>query len=203
VITNTTDKTVLKLEKQLVELKKKLAAARKKGGRRQVQDYELHGWGGGVRLSELFGDKKELIVVQNMGKQCPYCTLWADGFNGMLNHLEDRAAFVVCSPDSTEEQQLFANSRGWKFRMVSSQGTAFKRDLAFERKGKDNRPLPGVSTFEKDAKGRVWHVASAGFGPGDDYCSLWSLLDLLPKSTWAPKFSYAPTAKERSLAAAR
>lgn len=193
---NTTDKTILKLEKQLVETKRKLAAARKKAGRRKVQDYELHGWGGGVRLSELFGDKKELIVIQNMGRHCPYCTLWADGFNGMLHHLEDRAAFAVCSPDSTEEQQAFAGSRGWKFRMVSSQGTTFKRDLGFERaKGKECNPTPGVSAFEKDSKGRLWHVASAGFGPGDDYCSLWPLLDLLPKGAghWAPKLNYSPT----------
>lgn len=199
---NMTDKTILKLERELAQVKKKLAAARKKASRRQVQDYELHGWGGGARLSELFGDKKELIVVQNMGRQCPYCTLWADGFNGMLAHLEDRAAFAVCSPDPTETQQAFAGSRGWKFRMVSSEGTSFKKDLGFERKGKDCRPLPGVSAFEKDAKGRVWHVASAGFGPGDDYCSAWSLFDLLPKSSdrWSPRHSYSPALKELSLA---
>ena len=191
-ITNTTDKTILKLERQLVETKKKLVAARKKAGRRVVEDFELHGWAGGVRLSELFGDKKELIVIQNMGRSCPYCTTWADGFNGMILHLEDRAAFVVCSPDATELQQAFSGTRGWKFRMVSSQNTSFKKALGFEQK--NGKPLPGVSTFEKDNKGRIWHVASAGFGPGDDYCSLWSILDLLPKGAgkWAPKFSYMP-----------
>ena len=190
-ITNTTDKTILKLEKQLIDVKKKLAAARRKAGKRHVEDFELHGWSGRVRLSELFGDKTELILIQNMGRQCPYCTLWADGFDGLLQHLEDRAAFAVCSPDATEVQQAFAGTRGWKFRMVSSQNTAFKKELGFERK--DGRPLPGVSTFQKDAKGRMWHVASAGFGPGDDYCGLWSLFDLLPKGAghWAPKFSYA------------
>lgn len=199
-ITNTTDKTILKLEKQLVGLKKKLALARRKTGKRLVPDYELHGWGGGVRLSELFGDKKELIVIQNMGRHCSYCTLWADGFNGMLPHLEDRAAFVVCSPDSSETQQAFAGARGWKFRMVSSQETTFKKDLGFESKG---RALPGVTTFQKDARGKIWQVASAGFGPGDDYCSLWSLLDLLPKGVnWTPKLSYVSVI-ERQLTAAR
>ncbi len=191
-ITNTTDKTILRLERQLVETKRKLAAARKKAGRRLIEDFELPGWGGGVRLSELFGDKKELIVIQNMGRSCPHCTTWADGFSGLTHHLEDRAAFIVCSPDATEIQQVFSGTRGWKFRMVSSQNTGFKKELGFETKA--GKPLPGVSTFEKDAKGRIWHVASAGFGPGDDYCSLWSLLDLLSKAAekCAPKFSYTP-----------
>ena len=190
-ITNTTDKTILRLERQLVETKKRLLAARKKAGRRAVEDFELHGWAGGVRLSELFGDKKGLIVIQNMGRQCPYCTLWADGFNGMLHHIEDRAAVIMCSPDATEVQQAFSGTRGWKFRMVSSQNTGFKKALGFEQK--NGKPLPGVSTFEKDGKGRIWHIASAGFGPGDDYCSLWSFLDLLPKGAgkWTPKFSYS------------
>ena len=48
-----------------------------------VQDYVLDGWDGPVRLSELFGDKRDLILIHNMGKGCPSCTMWADGFNGV------------------------------------------------------------------------------------------------------------------------
>ena len=30
-----------------------------------------------------------LLMIHNMGEACRYCTLWADGFNGFLPHLED------------------------------------------------------------------------------------------------------------------
>src|SRR5215831_3379847 len=53
-----------------------------------VKDYTFRRAGGGsVRLSELFGDKTDLFVIHNMGQSCPYCTLWADGFNGAYAHL--------------------------------------------------------------------------------------------------------------------
>ncbi len=64
----------------------------------QVEDYRFRTPDGDVALSALFGDKTALFVIHNMGTGCPNCTMWADGFNGVLHHLEDRAAFVVCSP---------------------------------------------------------------------------------------------------------
>src|SRR3954452_17194692 len=128
-----TEKEVEKLEEEIKEAKKKLAALRKRGPAEKVQDYSFKdSLGKTVRLSDLFGDKKELIVVHNMGTGCPYCTLWADGFNGLLSHLESRAAFVVSSPDDPVTQRRFANDRGWKFRMVSTQGTTFRKDMGYQ-----------------------------------------------------------------------
>jgi predicted dithiol-disulfide oxidoreductase (DUF899 family) len=63
---------------------------------------------GSVQLSDLFGEHEDLIVIHNMGVSCPYCTLWADGFNGLIRHLEDRAAFVMVSPDPPDIQKEFA-----------------------------------------------------------------------------------------------
>ena len=74
-----------------------------------------------VKLSSLFGNKGDLILIHNMGKNCPMCTMWADGFNGVLQHLEDKAAFVVVSPDGPRTQKNFAKSRGWKFKMLSAE----------------------------------------------------------------------------------
>ncbi|MBI3548819.1 MAG: DUF899 family protein [Elusimicrobia bacterium] len=182
------DKTVAKLEKQLFEVKKKLAAARKKSGKRIVEDYILKDTHGQpVRLSQLFHGKQELILIHNMGNHCSHCTMWAEGFDGLLPYLEDRAGFVVTSPDPPEVLSGFAKTRGWRFRLASTSGSSFKRDFGFEGA---HGPLPGVSTFAKDAKGRIVHVASAGFGPGDEYCATWSLLDLLPKGAdgWKPKY---------------
>lgn len=184
---NPAGKAVAALEKQLFALKKKLAAARKKAGRRRVPDYSFSTPTGHVRLSGLFNNKKELILIHNMGRQCPYCTMWADGFDGLLAYLEDRAAFVVSTPDSPQTQRQFAADRGWRFRIVSTEESPIRKDLGF---GSNEKPGPGVSIFEKDARGGLFHVASAGFGPGDDYCSAWSLFDLLPNGAgkWAAKY---------------
>ena len=54
-----------------------------------------------------------------MGQGCRYCTLWADGFNGLLSHLESAMAVVLLSKDPPELQRRFANSRGWRFALVS------------------------------------------------------------------------------------
>jgi len=36
-------------------------------------------------------------------------------------------------------------------------------------------------------------VSDAGFQPGDDYCAVWHLFDLMPegKAGWSPRFTYA------------
>src|SRR5262249_60427720 len=73
----------------------------------EVMDYTFATRDGPVRLSQLFGDKASLFVIHNMGASCPYCTLWADGFNGVLPHIENRAAFVVASPDDPQAQEKF------------------------------------------------------------------------------------------------
>jgi predicted dithiol-disulfide oxidoreductase (DUF899 family) len=73
-----------------------------------VDDYLFEGWNGPVRLSELFGGKRDLFVIHNMGTTCRYCTMWADGFNGVYDHLADRAAFVLATPDTPDVQRQFA-----------------------------------------------------------------------------------------------
>jgi predicted dithiol-disulfide oxidoreductase (DUF899 family) len=67
-----------------------------------VQDYGFATPEGTAHLSDLFGDKRDLIVILNMGAACPYCTLWADGYNGRYPHISNRAAFVVSSPDTPQ-----------------------------------------------------------------------------------------------------
>jgi predicted dithiol-disulfide oxidoreductase (DUF899 family) len=171
--------------KRMHELKRALALG-------EVEDYALTGAGGDtVQLSSLFGDKQDLIVIQNMGTSCPYCTLWADGFNGVLAHMEDRAAVVLCSPDAPEVQRAFAAGRGWRFRMVSSRGTRFKHNLGFA--GEGDVVMPGVSTFRRDGD-RITNVSNDFFGPGDDYCSVWHLFAQLQEGVagWGPRLRYAP-----------
>jgi predicted dithiol-disulfide oxidoreductase (DUF899 family) len=180
---------IKELEAEIQEKKKRLAELIRQAPAEKVNDYTFEGPDGNIRLSEMFGDKDELLLIHNMGKKCPYCTLWADGFNGIRHHLENRAAFVVVSPDPPEIQREFAEGRGWKFRMFSCADNSFAEDLKF--KGTDGY-YPGFSTFRKDRDGSIYRTGFRYFGPGDDFCSAWHLFDILPGGIhgWAPKFSY-------------
>src|SRR6185369_4761666 len=81
------------LENEIGKLRERIAALHKEREPEPVADYELTGPDGApVRLSALFGDRPDLILVHNMGRKCPMCTLWADGFNGIAHHLANRAA---------------------------------------------------------------------------------------------------------------
>lgn len=167
-------------------------------GWHEVKDFALYSAKGRkVHLSDLFVEKDELIVIQNMGQSCPYCTMWADGFSGVAGHLEDRAGFALVSPDKPKDLRKFAKSRGWKFKSYSSAGSDFKKALGFETK--DGRPQPGVSTFYRE-KGKIYNIANDTFGPGDLYCSVWPLLDLLKKGVngWSPKYSYGKKGKKKA-----
>ena len=161
-----------------------------------VQNYELRGTDGVVRLSELFGAKSDLILIHNMGAGCPYCTMWADGFNGVLDHLEDRSALVVVSPDSTETQQQLRSKRGWRFRMYSAADSSLFKDMGFKSDDENygSHAMPGVSVFHKSSDGSIVRVSWDFLGPGDSYCSVWHLFDLLRDGAgnWEPQFEYSP-----------
>ena len=183
---------------ELEKAQQRLKEIRRRVPSEPVQNYQLHGPDGAIRLSELFGDKSDLILIHNMGTGCPYCTMWADGFNGVLHHLEDRSAFVVVSPDSVETQQEFRSNRGWRFRMYSAGGSTLFKDMGFESEDEHygSNAMPGVSVFHKADDGSVVRVASDFLGPGDAYCSVWHLFDLLRDGVgdWEAKFDYSTQA---------
>ena len=148
------------LEQELVEKQEKLAEMKRELPPQEVPDYTLQTQKGPVKLSDLFNGKPDLIVIHNMGRACTYCTLWADGFNGVHRHLENRAGFVVVSPDPLDVQREFAESRGWKFRMASGQGSPFIEDMGFKS---EKGWMPGVSTFYRTrARSRAWPRRPSG-----------------------------------------
>ncbi len=175
--------------RQIADIREKMRSAQASIEPEEIQDYEFATPSGKTRLSALFGDKDTLFIIHNMGTSCAHCTMWADGFNGVYEHLRDRAAFVVSSPDTPERQQSFAAGRGWKFSMVSIQGTTFAEDMGYRSNG---RTMPGVSVFKRKAD-KILRVADTAFTHGDDFCSVWHLLDLIPEGAadWQPKFYYA------------
>jgi predicted dithiol-disulfide oxidoreductase (DUF899 family) len=183
---------------QIATLRKDLQALQARIEPQAVEDYLLAGWDGPVRLSELFGDKRDLIVIHNMGAGCPACTMWADGFNGVYEHLASRAAFVLASPNPVEAQKAFAAGRGWRFPMVSHDGSRFAEDMGYRHRGDDvDEELggwnPGVSAFRKDEDGRIWRLSDAEFGGDDDrFCVVWHLFDLFPDGAadFRPRYKY-------------
>lgn len=178
-------------EEELVKGREKVAELRHQLAGAEADNYTFKDIDGNdATLSSLFGDKQDLILVHNMGKECPYCTLWADGFNGVHQHLEDRAGFVVASPNDPATVKKFAEGRSWKFKMVSVKESSFSRDMGYE--SEKGNPMPGVSTFHKDENGKIVRVGTAPFGPGDEFCGVWPLFDLLKNGPdgWEPKYSY-------------
>ena len=179
------------LEKEILEKKKELAELKRAQPREAVKDFSFESSNGPVRLSDLFDGGSDLLIIHNMGQACRYCTLWADGFMGALPHLENRTAVVMVTPDPIQQQQKFASSRGWKFRMARDATGEFSKAMGMhgEQAGEF---WPGATGFSKGEDGTVFRVASAPFGPGDDFCATWPLLDLLaegPKG-WEPRYRY-------------
>jgi predicted dithiol-disulfide oxidoreductase (DUF899 family) len=178
------------LQKEIEQKREKILELRRSAPLEPVNDYTLKDRNGKeVKLSSLFDERDELLVIHNMGKKCSYCTLWADGFNGFTLPINDRMPFVVISPDAPTVQKEFADSRGWKFNMLSAEGSTFIKDLGFEPQ--PGQYWPGASALiRKD--GKIYRASKDIFGPGDYYCSAWHLFDLFPKGSndWQPKYKY-------------
>jgi predicted dithiol-disulfide oxidoreductase (DUF899 family) len=165
------------LEKEIEEKKKELLALRKQVPPTPVQDYELvQRDGSSVRLSQLFGDYDEMLLIHNMGSGCAYCTLWGDGFNSLWAYLKSKCAFVLTSPDLAPEMARFVESRSWDYPCVSIHSTTLTKDFGFDA---DFGTWPGVTAIKKHQDGSMTRHSQARFGPGDDYCAFWGLVDLL------------------------
>lgn len=185
---NSTSKDISELEAQIGKLMIELNELRKVGVGPEVTNYSFNTLDGEVTLLDLFADKNKLLVIHNMGQGCRYCTLWADGFNGLLQHLESAMSVVLVSKDEPEIQRKFANSRGWGFRLVSHGGGDYIREQTVVE-GADN--MPGAVVYEREGNA-IYRKSGSAFGPGDIYCSMWSLLGLagLGAEDWTPQYRY-------------
>ena len=181
--------TIGALRKEIHSVRDKMRRVQREIEPELVADHTFLTSAGRTTLAGLFGDKKQMIFVHNMGSSCSYCTMWADGYNGLYEHLADRIAFVLASPDAPEQQLKFAALRGWRFPMVTDANSDFARAMRYtDEKGK---PTPGISAFERRGKGIV-RVSDTRKGPYDDFCSAWHFLDMLPGGAegWQPKMKY-------------
>jgi predicted dithiol-disulfide oxidoreductase (DUF899 family) len=176
------------LEQQIFTLTEKLNELRKSSPRDEVANYGFATLAGETSLLELFGDQEKLLVIHNMGQGCRYCTLWADGFNGFVAHLESAMALVLVSKDAPELQRQFANSRGWRFRLASHGGGDYISEQSV-MEGSNN--MPGAVVYERTGD-KIYRTNACVFGPGDVYCSMWGLLGLagMGEAEWMPQYNY-------------
>ena len=128
------------MDDEIRATEKQLNDARRRREAEPVRDYQFRTGDGSAALSDLFGPKDDLLIIHNMGAGCAYCSLWADGLNGLQPLIENRASFVVVSPDAPAAQAKFAAGREWKFRMVFEDGTGFTNDMGFLTEGGGHYP---------------------------------------------------------------
>ncbi len=158
-----------------------------------------------IRLSELFSASNRPLVVQHVmyGKRqtspCPMCTLWVDGLNGVVPHLERNVDFVVASAAEPVALRAHARARGWdKVRLLSCGNDTFQYDLGAEdEEGNQNSTF---SVFTLDPDGTPRHFYSCHPQMAEDFSErgidllspVWHLLDLTPqgRGNWYASLSY-------------
>ena len=177
-----------KLEFEIMEKAKQLAALRRAEGDAEVPDYAFETADGQTSLSGLFAGRERLLAIHNMGQGCRYCTLWADGINGVLGHLEDAMAVALVSKDPPAVQRRMALDRGWRFRLASHGGGAYMTEQCAMG---EHANFPGAAVYERRGDGIV-RRARAFFGPGDLYSPVWHFLALagLGPPDWTPQYHY-------------
>jgi predicted dithiol-disulfide oxidoreductase (DUF899 family) len=154
------------------------------------------------RLSELFGEHDTLFVYHLMfhpddDSACPMCSMWVDGFHGVLHHLTRHTAVAVIGKAPLPKLRAWGRRRGWSgLRLLSSHGTTFNAEMAAEYPDGGQRPM--ASVFVRDgASVRHFYTLPANFlddtQRGMDLLSpVWNVLDLLPggRGDWYPDNSY-------------
>jgi predicted dithiol-disulfide oxidoreductase (DUF899 family) len=167
------------------------------------REYVFDGPNGKETLSDLFAGRRQLIVYHFMfgpddEAGCPHCSFWADNFNGIIMHLNQRdTTMIAVSRAPFSKLAAYRKRMGWDFKWVSSSGTDFNFDyhVSFTpeemaqnkvsynykmQKAADSE-LQGVSVFYKDPAGSVFHTYSA-YARGIDMLNVaYHYIDLTPK----------------------
>ena len=147
------------------------------------KEYVFEGPNGKQTLSELFEGRSQLIVYHFMfdpswEAACLHCSFWADNFNGIIVHLNQRdVTMIAVSRAPYGKLAEYRKRMGWDFKWVSSCDTDFNFDyhvsftpeeLAkkaafynFVTQDPHSSEREGVSVFYKDLAGRVFHTYSA------------------------------------------
>jgi predicted dithiol-disulfide oxidoreductase (DUF899 family) len=195
---------LLAKEKEFTRLRDQLSERRRALPWERVEkDYVFEGPKGKETLAQVFDGRSQLVVYHFMFAPeaevpCKSCSFWADNFNGIIAHLNQRdVTFVAISRAPLPKLQAFAKRLGWSFTWLSSGGNDFNYDYNVSFRPGDAgkggasynyRPtettmadLPGISVFSRDAEGQVFHTYSCYARGLDMMNTAYHYLDLVPK----------------------
>jgi len=169
------------------------------------EDYAFEGYGGAVRISQLFGDKDTLVLYSMMfGPQreraCPMCTAMLTSWDGTARNLRERVALAVTARSPIERLLDFKRERSWQNLQIYSDT---KGDYTRSYVNADDGDVPALNIFTR-SDGTIRHfwggemsdeMADPGQDPrgAPDLDVLWTILDLTPagRGSWYPKLEYA------------
>jgi len=197
---------LLREEKELTKERDRVSKLRRELPWVKIEkSYTFHRCSGPpVTLSDLFGDKSQLIVVHFMFAEdwdegCKSCSYLADMYDRCPPHLGERdVAFVACSTASPEKLERYKRKLGWSFDWVSSGKTDFNHDFnvtfsqdEVKEDGLKNynfgtahcpaTEAPGMSVFYKDDQGQIYHTYSTFARGLDIFLTAYHFLDCVPK----------------------
>ncbi|MFN0113605.1 MAG: DUF899 domain-containing protein [Paracoccaceae bacterium] len=197
---NAARKALLAEEKAFTRARDALSAKRRELPWVRVEtDYRFDGPDGPQSLADLFDGRSQLIVYHFMygpgwEQGCKSCSFWADNFNDIIIHLNQRdVSMVSVSMAPLATLDAFRKRMGWNFRWVSSGGSTFNRDFGvspapdgtldynYGTAIKNMDELPGVSVFARGADGGVYHTYSCYARGLDMLNGAYHFLDLVPK----------------------
>ena len=128
-------KVLLKKEKEFTELRDQLSKQRRDLPWVVVdKEYVFDGPNGKETLSDLFDGKSQLIIYHfmydpNWDVGCPSCSFWADNFNNIIVHLNQRdVTMIAVSRAPYSKIDAYKKRMGWDFKWVSSFDTNFNFD---------------------------------------------------------------------------
>ena len=195
---------LLAREKEFTRLRDQLTRERRELPWERVEkSYTFDGPNGKETLAEMFEKRSQLVVYHFMfnpdaNEGCKHCSFWADHYDGMQAHLNQRdVTFVAISRAPLAKIEAFKRRMGWKFKWVSSFGSDFNYDFQasftteamksgtalynFARMDPHMPDREGISIFYKDARDTVYHTYSAYARGIDMVNSTYQFLDLVPK----------------------
>jgi predicted dithiol-disulfide oxidoreductase (DUF899 family) len=197
-------KQLLVKEKEFTRMRDELNQARRDlPWVRVTKSYRFDSPGGKQTLGELFDDRSQLIVYHFMfgpdwESGCKSCSFWADNFNGIVPHLNQRdVTFVAISRAPLAKLSAFAANLGWSFKWLSSFGSDFNFDFNvsftaeavargsaiynYAANKVNMEELPGISVFFRNADGEIFHTYSCYARGLDMLNTAYHYLDLVPK----------------------
>ena len=197
-------KQLLAKEKDFTRLRDQLSEQRRNLPWEAVtMEYVFEGPDGKQSLADVFDGRSQLIVYHfmfhpDLDAGCPHCSHWADNFNSIIVHLNQRdVTMVAVSRAPYSKLAAYERRMGWTFKWLSSFSSDFNVDYhvsftpeevaakqAFYNFAVENpRALEreGISVFYKDSNGRLFHTYSA-YARGIDMMNVdYQYLDLVPK----------------------